>query len=289
MKLGDFRIDRAVEWHGNWVRPEAFFPDFDRAVVDANRDWLGPSFDPATGEMVLSFHSFVLRTGRYTILVDTCMGNDKDREGRARGHRRQGDFLGELARQGVHPDEVDFVMCTHLHWDHVGWNTRLVDGRWVPTFPNARYVMARREYEHWDAQYAKGDRSIHCVGFEDSVLPIMRAERAVLVDDDFELDTGIWLEPCPGHTPGNVVINLRSGDARGVFPGDVLHSPVQLARPEWSSHACSDLALSAVSRRRFIEQHADTSTIVMPAHFVAPSAGHICRHRDAFRFDPVHG
>ena len=285
-KLGDFRIDRVVEYEGAFVRPEDFFPDWDPAVAEANRDWTGNIFD-AKGVMRMSFHSFLVRTGRHTILVDTCFGNDKERPSRPQGHRVKTGFLDDLARAGVRPEEVDYVMCTHLHWDHVGWNTRLLDGRWVPTFPNARYIMARREYQYWDAQYAKGDRSIHSVGFGDSVLPVMRAERAVLVEDDFELQDGVWLEPCPGHTPGNVVINLRSGVTRGAFPGDVIHSPLQIARPDWSSRARHDLALSAASRRRFLEQHADTGNVIMPAHFLAPAAGCIVRRGGAFAFAPA--
>ena len=287
IRIGDFSIERAVELEGPFVRPEDFFPDWDPGVLEETRDWVGPMIDPASGEMILSFHAFVLRTARHTIVVDTCFGNDKDRPLRPIGHRRQGDFLTTLAASGARPEEVDFVMCTHLHWDHVGWNTRLEDGRWVPTFPNARYVIARREYEHMDALHARGDKSAHSTAFVDSVQPIVRAQQAVLVDDDYELEDGVWLEPCPGHTPGNVVINLRSQGARGVFPGDVLHSPLQLARPDWSSRACDDPALSAKSRRRFIEQHADTGNLVMPAHFRAPSAGRIVTRAKGFGFVSV--
>jgi glyoxylase-like metal-dependent hydrolase (beta-lactamase superfamily II) len=285
--LGDFRIARAVEYEGPFVRPQDFFPDWDPAVLEETRDWVGPLMDATSGQMILSFHAFVLRTGRHTIVVDTCLGNDKERPLRPVGHRRKGDFMATLAAAGARPEEVDFVMCTHLHWDHVGWNTRLADGRWVPTFPNARYVIARREYAHMDALHSRGDTSMHGLAFADSVQPIVRAERAVLVDDDYALEDGVWLEPCPGHTPGNVVINVRSLRARGVFPGDVLHSPLQLARPEWSSRACDDPALSSISRQRFVEQHADTGNVVMPAHFLAPSAGCIVRRGRAFGFVSV--
>lgn len=281
--LGKFRIDRVVEYEGPFIAPIDLFPDYDPEVLDAIREWSPPLLD-AHGKMLMSFHSFVLRTGRHTILVDTCFGNDKERVMRPHGHRIKSGYLGSLAQVGLQPEDIDFVMCTHLHWDHVGWNTRLVNGQWVPTFPNARYIMARKEYEHWDAMYAKGDTSIHSVGFGDSVLPVMRAERAVLVEDDHAVEDGVWLEPCPGHTPGNVVINLQSAGARGVFSGDVLHSPFQLARPEWSSRACTDLAASAVSRRKFIDQHADTGNLVMPAHFAAPSWGCIVRHGATFAF-----
>lgn len=287
IRLGEFRIGRAVEHEGPFVRPEDFFLDWDPAVLEETRDWIGPVMDAASGQMIFSFQAFVLRTARHTIVVDTCLGNDKERPLRPVGHQRKGDFLATLAAAGARAEEVDFVMCTHLHWDHVGWNTRLVDGRWVPTFPNARYVIARREYEHMDALHARGDKGLHESAFVDSVQPIVRAERALLVDDGYQLEEGVWLEPCPGHTPGNVVINLRSQSARGVFPGDVMHSPLQLARPQWSSRACDDPVMSSASRRRFFEQHADTGNLVMPAHFCAPSAGRIVSRAKAFGFVSV--
>lgn len=287
-RVGEFQIDRVVEWEGPFIRPEELFPDYEPGLAESIRDWSGQIIEPSgEGRMLMSFHSFVLRTGRHTILVDTCCGNDKERVARPQGHRLRTGFLDALARADVRPEQVDFVMCTHLHWDHVGWNTQLVDGQWVPTFPNARYVIARREYEHWDALHAAGSPSIHCVGFEDSVQPIVRAERAVLVEDGHEIENGVWLEAFPGHTPGNIAINLHSAGVGGVFCGDVIHSPLQLARPAMSSRACHDEAGSRASRLRFIEKHADTGNVVMPAHFLAPSAGRIVRRGGAFRFDPV--
>lgn len=285
--IGRFRVNRAVEYEGPFVKPGELFPHYDPAALEGHRDWLGPVIDPQTNQLRLSFHTFVLKTLHHTILIDSCMGNDKERPLRPLGHQRRGDFLARLADAGARAEDVDLVMCTHLHWDHVGWNTRLLDGKWVPTFPNARYVIARREYEHRDAMHARGERSMHDLAFADSVQPLVRAERALVVDDDHAVEDGVWLEPFPGHTPGNVVINVSSNGVRGTFCGDVLHSPLQLACPAWSSRACHDPAQSAASRRRFIEQHADTGTLVMPAHFLAPSVGRIAGHGGAFRFDPA--
>jgi glyoxylase-like metal-dependent hydrolase (beta-lactamase superfamily II) len=169
--------------------------------------------------------------------------------------------------------------------DHVGWNTRLVDGRWMPTFPNAKYIIAKREYDHWDQMYAKGDRdNMHVLSFEDSVLPVKRAEQAVLVADDFELEKGLWLEPCPGHTPGLVTVNIEGGGQRGIFVGDAIHHQLQLLYPHLSCRADTDMTLSATNRRAFLEKHADTSTIVLPAHFPMPTAGRIFRDGKAFGF-----
>jgi len=281
-RLGDFEISRIADYEGPSFAPEEFFPDFDPEVLREHADDLGPRLvDPASGKLVFSFHSFLVRTPRHTILIDSCIGNDKERPARPQWHRLHSSYLDDL---GVAPEQIDFVMCTHLHWDHVGWNTRLQNGRWVPTFPNARYVMARREYEHWEAAHRRGDDTPHVAGFEDSVLPVVRSGQSVLVEDDYAFEDGLWFEPAPGHTPGNVVIHARSRDERGLFVGDVLHHPIQLLKPEWSSRACSDQDMSRNSRTRLIEQHADSDTLVLPAHFPPPTAGHIRRHRATYRF-----
>jgi glyoxylase-like metal-dependent hydrolase (beta-lactamase superfamily II) len=161
-------------------------------------------------------------------------------------------------------------MCTHLHWDHVGWNTRLADGKWVPTFPKARYVMAKREYDHWLGVHDSGVDTPHARAFGDSILPVVKTGQALLVGDDYALDDGLWFEAYPGHTPGNVVIHAKSGGERGVFIGDVLHHPLQCLKPEWSTMACTDPVGSRVSRTRLVQEHADNGTLVLPAHFPAP-------------------
>jgi glyoxylase-like metal-dependent hydrolase (beta-lactamase superfamily II) len=285
-RIGDFEINRISDYEGPFFAPNEFFPDFDPAVVEEHADLLGPSLlEPGSGRLMFSFHSFVVRTGHHTILIDSCIGNDKERPNRPQFHRMRTPFLDDLARIGVKPEEVDYVMCTHLHWDHVGWNTRLVDGRWVPTFPNAKYVIAQREHDHWRDFHASGADSPHARAFQDSILPVLKTKQALLVGDDYALDDGLWFEPYPGHTPGNVVIHARSGGDRGVFIGDVLHHPLQCLKPEWSTFACTDAAASRVSRTRLIEEHADSNTLLLPAHFPAPTCGHIKSHSNAYRFD----
>ncbi len=280
--LGDFELTRIVELEGPTYEPGFLFPDASDDVFAAHADWLEPRhFDRATGRVVMCFQAFVVRTRHHTILIDTCIGNDKTRPARPAWNQRHGPFLDDLAAAGVRPEEVDFVLCTHLHPDHVGWNTRLDDGRWVPTFPNARYVFARREYAFWEARHrdAPDDGG---GAFADSVLPVMEARQAVLVGADYQIEDGVWFEPAPGHTEGNVVINVRSGAERAVFAGDVMHHPVQLVRPDWSSAFCEDPALSAATRRKLIEACADTDTILVPAHFASPTLGRIVRAGDAF-------
>jgi glyoxylase-like metal-dependent hydrolase (beta-lactamase superfamily II) len=287
-RIGSFEINRVADYEGPFFAPHEFFPDFDPAVVEEHAALLGPRLlEPGTGKLMFSFHSFVVKTGRHTILIDSCIGNDKERPGRPQFHHYRSPFIDDLARVGVKPEDVDYVMCTHLHWDHVGWNTRLVDGSWVPTFPNAKYVMAKREFDHWQDFSLSGVDSPHALAFGDSVLPVVKTKQALLVGDDYALDDGLWFESYPGHTPGNVVIHAKSGGDRGVFIGDVLHHPLQCLKPAWSTFACTDADGSRVSRTRLIETFADSDALILPAHFPAPTCGHIKSHGSAYRFNFV--
>jgi len=284
--IGSFEIARIADYQGPFFPPEEFFPDFDPEVVNANRDVITDRLiDPATGKLIFSFHSFVVKTGRHTVLIDACIGNDKDRPTRPQFHRMRSSFIGDLAAVGVKPEDIDYVMCTHLHWDHVGWNTKLADGKWVPTFPNAKYVMAQKEFEHWRGIHDSGADSAHALAFGDSILPVVKTGQSMLVGDDFALEDGLWFEGYPGHTPGNVVIHAKSGGERGVFIGDVLHHPLQCLKPEWSTAACTDAVLSRKSRTRFIEEHSDSGALILPAHFPTPTAGHIHPHKGSYRYD----
>jgi len=284
-RIGDFEVHCITEFEGPFIAPEVFFPDYDPEVLRASPDMAGPGLiDPATGKLVFSFHCFIVKTGRHTILIDSCIGNEKERPMRPQFHRMRSPFLADLAKAGVRAEDVDFVMCTHLHWDHVGWNTRLENGRWVPTFPNARYIMARREFEHWQGAQQRGEETPHRYAFEDSVLPVVRTGQSVLVEDDYALEDGLWFESAPGHTPGNVVIHARSRDDRAVFLGDVLHHQFQLMRPEWSTLACTDRDLSRRTRVRLIEEHTEAGTRLLPGHFPAPTAGRIVRRGGGYRF-----
>jgi len=288
-RIGAFEVSRITEYEGPFIAPETFFPDFDPEVLRANPDMAGPALiEPQSGKLVFSFHSFVVKTGKHTILVDSCLGNEKERPTRPQFHRLRTPYLADLAQAGVRPEEVDYVMCTHLHWDHVGWNTRLDNGRWVPTFPNARYIMARREYDHWHAVQQRGEESPHRLAFEDSVLPVVRSGQSVLVEDDYAFEDGrassLWFESAPGHTPGNVLIHARSGNERAVFFGDVVHHQLQLAKPEWSTLACTDRELSRKTRTRLIEEYAGSGMRLFPGHFPAPTVGRIVRRGGAFRY-----
>lgn len=288
VNLGSISVHRVPEIAGPLAHAQTFFPEMTDDMLAAARRDLPPGNLTAEGEIILSFHSYLIRTGNYTILVDSCCGNGKDRPHRPAFSNLDTPYLETLAAAGSKPEDIDFVLCTHLHWDHVGWNTRLVDGEWVPTFPNARYVMSRREYEYWDAYYTKDPGNVHRGAFEDSVVPLMRAEKAVLVDDSFEFDTGAWLEPCSGHTPGQVVMNVSSGGKSGVVTGDVIHHRIQLAEPQLTTLADTDREAARRSRLLLLEKHADTGNLIFPAHFPAPSFGAIASKTGGhgFTFEP---
>lgn len=284
--LGDIRIDRVVESESPLFDPEFIFPDATVEAVDRERAWLEPHFiDPVSKKLIMSFHSYLVRTPRHTILVDACVGNDKERPHRAFWNHLDKPYLRDLAALGVGPNDIDFVMCTHLHIDHVGWNTRLIDGRWVPTFPNAKYLFARKEYEYWAQLHASHPAEpVNHGSFEDSVLPVVEAGRAVMVEDNHEIDTRLWLAPAPGHSPGNVMINLASNGARAVLCGDTIQHALQVAHPDWSSRFCHDPDLSRQTRIKLVEGLADSDTLLLAAHFPDPVAGRVVRYQNGYRF-----
>ena len=278
--IGDIEVTRVVEAAGSFAPVDFLLPGFNPEILQQHR-WLQPGFVDAAMQVVMSFHSYLLRTTRHTILVDGCVGNGKERPLRPMWHRQEVPYLERLAAAGVQPEQIDFVFCTHLHADHVGWNTRLQGGRWVPTFPNARYIFARREYEHWEALQRAGEEPNHG-SFADSVLPVMEAGLADLVESDHELETGLHLEAAYGHTPGTCLLHAHSRGQHGVFTGDVMHTPVQLADPALSSRFCSDPALSARTRQALCERYAETQSTLFTGHFPAPSAARIVRAGSTF-------
>jgi glyoxylase-like metal-dependent hydrolase (beta-lactamase superfamily II) len=285
--IGTYSIEKVVELERAFAHAQSFFPDLTDEMLATCRRELPPGQLTPDDFVNMSYHAFILRTGRHTILIDTCCGNHKNRASRPGFDQLDTKFLCTLEAAGVTPEQVDYVMCTHLHWDHVGWNTRLLDGRWVPTFPNAKYIISRTEYDHWDAAYRRGDNSVHCTSFEDSVLPVKRADQVVLVDDGHEFDHGIVLEPCFGHSPGHVVINLTSNGQRGVVTGDVIHHQIQLRFPAMSTSADTDRDLARQTRTALIEKHADTGTLLIPAHFQTPTFGTIEHAAAGFWFVPA--
>ena len=240
--------------------------------------WLIPAFATEEGRLKMSIHLLVVETPSRRIVVDTGLGNDKQGRNVPTWNDRQGPFLQTMREAGFAPDSIDTVLCTHLHVDHVGWNTRLVEGKWVPTFPNARYVFGKAEYEYWRDNSVEPDK---VAVFNDSVKPVMDAGKADLVASDARLSDEITLIPTPGHSPGHMSIHVQSDGEQALLTGDVAHHPCQMAHLDWSSTADSDPVRSAVTRHELFSRFADTPTLVIGGHF---NAGRIRRDGDTFKF-----
>ena len=240
--------------------------------------WLIPYFATEEGRLKMSIHALMVETASRRIMVDTGLGNDKEGRRVPTWNNRTGPFLEAMTAAGFPPESIDTVLCTHLHVDHVGWNTKLVGGKWVPTFGNARYVFGKTEFEYWRDHSVEPD---HIAVFNDSVKPIADAGKAELVADDHRLTDEITLIPTPGHSPGHMSIHIRSDGEEGMLSGDVAHHPCQMAHLDWSSTADSDPVQSAMTRRELFSRFADTPTLVIGGHF---NAGRIKHDRDAFKF-----
>ena len=234
--------------------------------------------------LILCFQSYIVKTPHHTILVDSCIGNDKPRPLRPKWNMKTDDtYMRGLKAAGVSVDDIDFVMCTHLHVDHVGWNTKLEGGRWVPTFPKARYIFGKAEYDYWAEQHAKAA----VPPFGDSVLPVVEARRADIVGNDFAVGDHVRILPTPGHTPGHVAFTFGKAKDDAVFVGDMMHSPLQLQHPELSPGFDVDPAQATVTRRNFLERYCDTDTLCCTAHFPSPSTGKIRRKGNGFSCEMV--
>ncbi len=282
---GPFQVHKVVELAGPILAPEFLFPSSTPEEIRASAAAGDLRFyDPASGLLIMSFHSIVVRTPTHTVLVDSCIGNDKPRPRNEHWHQRRGTYLTDLAAAGVRPEDVDIVMCTHLHADHVGWNTRLEDGRWVPTFPNARYLFGQTEVEYWQQVLRdSAPEDINHGSWADSVAPVMEAGQAVLVSSDQEVAEGIALLPAPGHTPGNVIVRLEEKGQRAYLTGDVIHHPIQLEFPHWSSCFCWDPDLSTTTRVETLRTVAAEDAWLLPAHFPTPTAARIRQDGAGFR------
>ena len=270
-QVGDVRISRVVELE---VAGGSRF-----ILPDATRDaclpyrWMQPHFMDAAGNLVMSVHALVVDTGERRIVVDTCIGNDKERDIPA-WHRLQTAFLADLEAAGYPPDRVDTVLCTHLHVDHVGWNTMLVDGKWVPTFANARYLVGEEEWTYWQA--VESSRQV----LADSVRPVIDAGLMDFVATDHRVCDEVWLEPTPGHTPGHVSVRISSAGRNALITGDCIHHPCQMTRTEWCSSADTDQAQARGTREALLERCANSEVLVIGTHFATPTAGYVKRRHE---------
>jgi glyoxylase-like metal-dependent hydrolase (beta-lactamase superfamily II) len=286
--VGDVTVTR-IEQSLEPIAELAFlFPEIDADAIRRHMPWMQPHFvEPETLHYVLSVHSWLVRTPHHTVLVDACSGNGKTRPTSTRHHLLDTPFLARLAAAGARPEDVDYVFCTHLHVDHVGFNTTLVDGRWVPTFPNARYLFSRADYAAWDpAAPACTHRGDNDLIFADSIAPVVATGQATFVDDGWELDGALRVVTAAGHTPGHFVVRAQSRGARAMFAGDVMHHPIQVPEPHLNSRYCADPDAARRARRQVLETCASDGDLLLPAHFGAPHLGRVRADGATFAFSP---
>ncbi len=278
-QVGQVKITRVVEMEvaggTRFILPQAT-----REAVKPIA-WLTPHFADADGNLIMSIHALVIETAEMKMVVDTCIGNDKQRNIPTWTNLKL-PFLEDLQEAGYDRHDIDMVMCTHLHVDHVGWNTMLKDSEWVPTFPNARYLMGKAEYEYWDT--AEED-ALNGGVMADSVRPVFDAGLVDLVSMEHRISDEVYLEPTPGHTPGHVSVHIESEGQQALITGDAFHHPCQMTRVDWSSSADFDQTMSRETRMALLEKYADEDILIIGTHFATPTAGHIRRKQDIYWLD----
>ncbi len=280
-RVGDVFITRILEMEMPFPYSERR-PFIAEATPEALQplSWLYPHYVTPEGALRLSIHALLVEAPGLKLVVDTCIGNDRPRRF-LRGQALATPFLEHMAAAGWAREDVNAVVCTHLHVDHVGWNTMLEGDRWVPTFPNARYLIGAAEYQHWRAD--EDPETAIILG--DSIQPIFDAGLASLVEPDHRLSEQVRLTPTPGHTPGHVSVLIDSAGERAVITGDLMHHPCQMAHPDWCAGSDLDVPVARQTRRRFLEGVADQPVLVIGSHFAAPTAGHVRRDGEGYRFD----
>ncbi|MCH2263847.1 MAG: MBL fold metallo-hydrolase [SAR86 cluster bacterium] len=270
-KIGDVLVTRIVEMEvaggTKFILPEATR----EACLPIG--WMQPNFMDSEGNLIMSIHALIIDTGEKRIIVDTCVGNDKKRNIPSWSNL-QTNFLKDLKEAGYPKESIDLVMCTHLHVDHVGWNTMLVNNEWIPTFSNARYLIAEKEWRYWDANE---DEDLYGPVIADSVRPIVDAEMVDFVDDHFRLCKEVSLIPTPGHTPGHVSVLITSKKKKALITGDFIHHPVQMTKTDWCSSADYDQAQGQITRETLLEKYVDRDILIIGTHFATPTAGYIKR------------
>jgi glyoxylase-like metal-dependent hydrolase (beta-lactamase superfamily II) len=279
-RVGDVTVTR-IEERTVTSSASGLLPDWDPAFVDPDQDGLVPDhMDSGREKLTVSIHAWLVRIGKHTIMVDTGIGNGKTRASRL-FNQLDTPFLARLAAAGVQPEDVTHVLLTHIHTDHVAWNTRLIDGRWIPTFPNARYFVPRLGYDYFNAR--EGRTKPNYDMFEDSVLPVIATGQAVMVEaNGGEVLDGFSYHPTPGHSVDHNSILLRSCGEAAMFGGDVMHHPIQLRRPEWNSVFCAAAEQARDSRRWALEQASRRRALYFSSHFAGTSAGTWTRSGDGF-------
>jgi glyoxylase-like metal-dependent hydrolase (beta-lactamase superfamily II) len=288
LRLGQIDIYRVPDIESiQWSR-QAMFKLLDDDTFRRAVERVPQASNEAATDLVISFNCYVIDAPDFLCLIDAGVGNDKERPDRPAWHRRAGDFLAQLASLGFAPEDFDIVINTHLHADHVGWNTRRAEHGWVPTFPNARYVVPAAELDYWRQRHA-ADPDGHTLhgAFVDSVQPILDAGRYEPVKTPSEIVPGLWIEAAPGHTLGMAIVRLVAGGTDVLFLADVLHSPIQLELPDLTSNFCIAPELARATRRQLLERCADTGALMATYHFPPPVFGRIERLDDGYVLRPL--
>ena len=287
--IGDIRVDRVSELEGPLFPPGDVFPDYDAAVLRRHWDELVPMhYNPEAGRVIGAIQSYILRTGSSNILIDTCCGNAKQRPDEPPFHNLDTPYLKSLQDLGLEPEDIDVVLCTHLHVDHVGWNTRLEDGHWRPTFRNARYLFSETDLDFVIGQAtAPAPASRRGLQYEDSIKPVIEAGQAHLLTEPSTLAPGLEIEFCPGHTPGHVLLRATSHGETGCFIGDVVQHPLQVFRPDWNSHFCALPAEARASRDRVLTACAEKNALVFATHFASPYAFRVGQNGNGYTLLPA--
>jgi glyoxylase-like metal-dependent hydrolase (beta-lactamase superfamily II) len=286
-KIGDTIVHRIIEMECGFTPALEFLPGLTPERLDESRPWMkSPLALDANDNLVLCFQAYIIRTGKHVILVDSCVGNDKDRPARPLWHKKTDSvFMDGLKEVGLSVNDIDFVLCTHLHVDHVGWNTRLENGRWVPTFPKAKYLFSKIELDFWLAENDKA----RVEPIADSVIPIVEAKRHQLVTSDYGLNDLVSLIPSPGHTIDHYAVTLGKGGKDAIFTGDFIHTPLQAKWPDLSMRIDYDGKQSSATRWKLLESLCDTNTQCCFAHFPSPSRGYVKRWGDGFKCEYITG
>lgn len=276
-RCGSIEVMRIKETLGAAFPPAHLLPDLPAEAIERNLGWLAPNhYDPVKKRFVMGTHTWLLRTQKHVILVDTCIGNHKARPNSPGFDNLEQPYLERLAQAGFKPEDIDFVLCTHLHVDHVGWNTQLRDGRWVPTFPNAKVLCSKAELASAEAKAnanrsGEDDRAV----WQDSLLPVLEAGQLLALDGRHAIEDGLLVDPAPGHTPGHVVLRAESAGERMLFAGDICHHPLQVYYPDVNSRFCEDAAGARAMRRRVLADCAESGALFAPAHWGPPHAGRV--------------
>lgn len=282
-QVGDVKITQVIEIEDAGKIIQKVIPSATKENI-AKIPWLKPHFTDENNVLKALVQAFVIETPVHRILVDPCVGNGKMRMNIPSWGNLQTDFLTRLEKQGFRRDSIDRVLCTHLHFDHVGWNTIKVNGTWVPTFPNTRYLFAKQEFDYWKT-FPKKEINDDRKGVRDSVLPVFDAGLVDLISNNHSICEEVSLLPTPGHTPAHVSVLIKSQGKQAVITGDAVHHPCQMAHPEWYTLADTDKEKAMTSRRALFARFADTKTLIIGSHFAQPTAGFLKCEMQGFRLD----